>query len=165
MTDPSGEVTDPMWMSPADALQAAKQKLIILSPPTTYVLHELALCKSIEEVVNVSLHQKCSNIVAWTPEINMTDDGRAIVCLPGDILHSQSDGNFNNQSNNLSVNSSSNNSSAYIDNNINKNHAISSTSSVTAQGSKLPLHRVVKRKDEGGWEIIKSQSILSKSNL
>lgn len=47
--DPN-EVASSLWLSPVEALEMARQRQIVLPPPTTYILRELQLVRTIDDV-------------------------------------------------------------------------------------------------------------------
>jgi hypothetical protein len=145
MQDPSGEVTNPVWMSPSEALDAAKNKTIILSPPTTYVLNELQQYGTFEKLFSQVLTTRGVSTLTstWTPRQHFPEDTKKsmlMITLPGDHQHEPATSAQAEFSPTVKFPSSSS----------------SSTSSLTSASpcGALPLHRVVKRRGHGGWAVV-----------
>jgi len=66
--DETGEVNSVVWISPQEAMQLHSQGKMPLSPPTAYVLHELACFGSLEQLLT-ELKARKDNIYPIQPQI------------------------------------------------------------------------------------------------
>jgi len=83
------EVSNVVWMTPTEALSAAKMGNISLPPPTTYLLHELALFPNVQDFLQRKIQRNFSAIMP-TLVRNTTDE--FFLALPGDSHHHGSKG-------------------------------------------------------------------------
>jgi len=81
------ETTASVWITPRSALEQYRDGLIDLAPPQIMSLAQLARHASVHSVMEQARHQAPPTIL---PEA-FEDQGRRVICYPGDPLHSVRD--------------------------------------------------------------------------
>ena len=82
------ETTHSAWMSATAAIEEAEAGRIVLPPPTWTTLRELESLKSVDDAMAWARGRR---VVRRQPEL-LERDGRRILLLPGDPLHSEHSG-------------------------------------------------------------------------
>jgi 8-oxo-dGTP pyrophosphatase MutT (NUDIX family) len=80
------EVTEGVWLSPADALAAADRGEIALPPPTLWNLQDLAALPTIERALEEGRRRAAAGIEPVCPRLHAraAESGRIVLLLPGD---------------------------------------------------------------------------------
>jgi 8-oxo-dGTP pyrophosphatase MutT (NUDIX family) len=76
-----GEVTDGLWIAPAEAVARAERKEMILAPPTVWNLMELSAFTSVAEALQAAVGRE---ITPFLPRALELEDGVLALLLPAD---------------------------------------------------------------------------------
>lgn len=81
-----GEITEAVWLTPAEALAAADRGEIALPPPTLWNLQDLAALPTIEAVLAEGRRRTAAGIAPVCPRLlaSAAENGRVVLLLPGD---------------------------------------------------------------------------------
>jgi len=82
-THSNSETSEPLWLTPKDALDRYSTKKIKLAPPTRSILERMAASQSLTDF----LSHVDQPIVPINPYFAEDESKRKILVLPGDILH------------------------------------------------------------------------------
>lgn len=83
LTPDPAEVAEARWLSPVEALDLARQRKIVLPPPTTYILRELEFVRALEEVFAAAPDREMPAILPrLLPSTGMPAEADASVAAP-----------------------------------------------------------------------------------
>lgn len=79
----TSEITEALWIDPADATDRCRRRELLLAPPTWTILRWLSRWRTVEEALSWA---RVTGIAPIQPRLSEQPDGK-LLALPGDVLY------------------------------------------------------------------------------